>query len=85
MKKAYIIIGALLLPAAAVAGSNQSVSVASLEVKERIRSIEQINVTAATEQADISPASKAVTDLLRELDRLDAADAQAADEKPQSD
>ncbi len=57
---------------AAFADSSATVKVDALKVKERLRSMEQINVTAEKEQQVVTPISEAVADLLREADVLDA-------------
>ena len=51
--------------------ADEPVRVASLQVKERLQSIEQINVTAEKEQLNIKPESDAVAALLDELDELE--------------
>ena len=48
------------------------VDVASLQVKERLQSIEQINVTAEKELKDVAPESDAVAELLKQAEALDA-------------
>ncbi len=80
MKKTVVILATLLLPVSSFADG--TVAVSSLQVKERIRSIEQINVTAEKKQADIAPESQRVADILRELDE-DASEAEktSADER----
>jgi len=62
----------LLSPVLAVADANDNVQVPSLKVKERLQSIEQINVTAEKKQLAIAPESEAVAALLREADSIDA-------------
>ena len=57
---------------AAFADSSATVTVDTLKVKERLRSMEQINVTAEKEQQVVTPISQSVADLLREADALDA-------------
>ncbi len=80
MKKLAVMLATLLLPVAGFADG--TVAVSSLEVKERIRSIEQINVTAEKEPADIAPESQRVADILRELDEAeDKAEQPSADER----
>lgn len=67
----------LLAPLLAIAGvalANEpanDVQVASLKVKERLQSIERINVTAEKEQLAVEPDSAAVAALLREAEALD--------------
>ena len=54
------------------ATDNQSVQISSLEVKSRIASMEQVNVTAEKTIDENAPAPSAeVSDLLTELERLD--------------
>ncbi len=52
----------------------QLVRVSSLEVKERLHSIEQINVTAEKQVLDIDPESARVQALLEEADEMDSVD-----------
>ncbi len=47
------------------------VPVASLEVKDRIRTIDQINVSAETRQVAETPSTAAVAALLDEAEQLD--------------
>ncbi|MEM7100230.1 MAG: hypothetical protein AAF541_18325 [Pseudomonadota bacterium] len=54
------------------ANDEQTVQVASLQVKERLRSIEQINVSAETTPTEEKPISDAVAKLLEEAETLDA-------------
>jgi hypothetical protein len=58
--------------ASAFAHHEEPVQVASLQVKERLQSIEQINVTAEKEARDVTPESQAVADILAELEALEA-------------
>ena len=60
-----------LFASSAFAHHEEPVQVASLAVKERLQSIEQINVTAEKEQLDVEPESQAVADLLAELEELE--------------
>jgi len=60
---------------AAFADDSRTVAVPSLKVKERLHSIEQINVTAEKEQHAVKPESKAVESLLAEAEELDREDA----------
>ena len=53
------------------ANDEQTVQVASLQVKERLRSIEQINVSAETTLTDEKPVSDAVAKLLEEAKVID--------------
>ena len=62
----------LLSPLLAMADANEQVQVPSLKVKERLQSIEQINVTAEKKQLAIAPESEAVAALLREADMIEA-------------
>ena len=62
--------GTLLFTAAA--WGDEVVPVASLEVKDRIRTIDQINVSAETEKIAEAPSSEAVAQLLEEARELDA-------------
>lgn len=50
------------------------VQVDSLQVKERIQSMEQINVSAPTEQIAEAPSTDAVAQLLEEMRQLDEQD-----------
>ena len=61
----------LAAPWAAFADDGR-VGVASLQVKERLQSIEQINVTAEKERKDIAPESDAVAELLQQAQEIDA-------------
>ena len=61
-----------LSPLLAMADASEQVQVPSLKVKERLQSIEQINVTAEKKQLAIAPESEAVAALLREADMIDA-------------
>jgi hypothetical protein len=56
------------------AWADELVPVASLEVKERIRTIDQINVTAETDKIAEAPSTEAVADLLEEARLIDAED-----------
>jgi hypothetical protein len=56
----------------AVSWGDEVVPVASLEVKDRIRTIDQINVSAETEKIAEAPSSEAVAQLLEEARELDA-------------
>ena len=58
--------------AISVADEAQLTTLPSLVVKERLQSIEQINVTAETEQQEEQPVSAAVAQLLDEAQQLDA-------------
>lgn len=68
--KVCLAAGTLLCAASAVA--NEVVPVASLEVKERIRTIDQISVSAETEKVAEAPSTAAVAALLDEAEQLDA-------------
>ena len=73
----FTIAALALTPAASLADASlvddsAVVSAASLQVKERLKSIEQINVTAPTQAKQAEPVSKAVADLLQEAETLDA-------------
>ena len=69
--KHLIAVPLLAAPWAAIADDGR-VDVASLQVKERLQSIEQINVTAEKERKDIVPESDAVAELLQQAEALDA-------------
>lgn len=70
---------ALLIPLSAAADDASSeVRIASLKVKERLHSIEQINVTAEKPRLDIEPESAAVAALLREAEALESIEAREA-------
>jgi len=57
-------------------GSPDSIQPTSLEVKQRIQAIEQINVTAEKPIDEAAPRASAEVDaLLKELEALEAADA----------
>ena len=60
----------------AVAAADDVVRVDSLKVKERIRSIEQIVVSAETERVAEQPSTAAVAELLEEARMLELEDAQ---------
>ncbi len=53
-----------------------NVQVSSLKVKERLQSMEQINVTAEKKQVAAEPESSAVAALLREAEAIEAAEEQ---------
>ena len=63
----------------AFANDGHYVTGTSLAVKERLKSLEQINVTAEKEVLEIEPESAAVRQLLEELDALDTQDASPSD------
>ena len=60
----------LLLSASVFA--DEVVDVASLEVKERIQSMEQVNVSAPTEKQAEQPSTDAVAALLEEASAIEA-------------
>lgn len=68
------VVAGCMISLAAVADQPAVVQASSLEVKERLHSIEQINVTAEKEQVDVAPVSEAVARLLEEAERADTAD-----------
>ena len=68
--KFFIATGTVLCATSILA--DEVVPVASLEVKERIRSIDQINVTAETDKLAEAPSTAAVAALLDEAARIDA-------------
>ena len=71
------------LATSAIANTEQgTVQVPSLQVKERLHSIEQINVTAEKAPVDVKPESEAVAKLLEEADAMDRAEEEA--QAPQS-
>lgn len=66
------VVGAFFATAASADESAaRVVKVDSLAVKERIRSMEQINVSAETDKLPEQPSSSAVADLLLEAGELD--------------
>ena len=65
---------------AAADTSFRPVSTQSLQVRERIRSIEQINVTAEKEVAPEAPSSERVKALLQEATQLETAANQSAEQ-----
>ena len=72
--KTMALSGGLLACGAAVADApNNVVQVSSLTVKERLHSIEQINVTAEKAPLPVAPLTSQVARLLEEADALDAA------------
>ena len=73
-----------LSPLLAMADANENVQVPSLDVKERLQSIEQINVTAHKKQLTIAPESEAVAALLREADMIEAGLSEDEDTQVQS-
>ena len=83
MRRTAFILAALMLPLSGFAGD--TVTVSSLQVKERIQSIEQINVTAEKQQADIAPESQRVADILRELEEDTVDVEKTTTDEPQSD
>ena len=52
--------------------ADEVVSVPSLEVKERIQSMEQVNVSAPTEKQAEAPSTNAVAELLEEATEIEA-------------
>lgn len=63
--------GALtVLAAPLTALADDVVRVDSLDVKERIKSIEQINVTAEKPRAEIAPESQRVAEILKALEEV---------------
>ncbi|MEM9622119.1 MAG: hypothetical protein AAF993_10750 [Pseudomonadota bacterium] len=78
-------IGAALLLSSTIAvadansAQSDAVQVPSLKVKERLQSIEQINVTSEKTVQDIQVESQAVANLLEEADQLDQLDTAATD------
>ncbi len=76
--------GALsILISAAAAADTQTVTADSLTVKERLRSLEQINVTAEKDLVDATPLNEELTEILDEAARLDRVDApEDLDQKP---
>jgi small-conductance mechanosensitive channel len=73
MKRLVTIICAFACTAAFADGTS-SVAVPSLKVKERLQSIEQINVTAEKQAKAEQPQSEAVEALLAEAEKLDEQD-----------
>ncbi len=72
--RARYILGPMLLTVPMLTWADDArVAVASLTVKERLQSIEQINVTAEKPLKDIKPESKAVAELLELADELEQA------------
>ena len=84
MKKLIVTLAAALLAASGANANTEegTVQVPSLKVKERLHSIEQINVTAEKAPVDAKPESEAVARLLDEAEALDRAAQEA--EAPQS-
>jgi hypothetical protein len=74
----------MLTPFLALADATENVQVPSLKVKERLQSIEQINVTAEKKQLAIAPESAAVAALLREADAIEAELSEGEDPQIQS-
>ena len=71
---------ALLLATTAAADNTTSVvSVSSLDVKERIRTMEQINVSAETDQVAEQPTTSAVAELLDEATEIESEAEQPAE------
>ena len=71
---------ALLLATTAAADTATSVvSVSSLDVKERIRTMEQINVSAETDQVAEQPTTSAVAELLDEATEIESEAEQPAE------
>ena len=71
---------ALFAAASAQADETSQVQAASLEVKARIKSMEQVNVTAEKSIDENAPAASAkVAELLTELEAFDNAQAQPAE------
>ena len=77
---AYLMLLApLLLVEAAIADdAREGVLVSSLKVKERLQSIEQINVSAEKKQVKVEPESAAVAALLAEAETMDQNDREQA-------
>ena len=68
------ILALVALVVGANAWADEVVSVASLEVKERIQTMEQINVSAEVEVQPEMPTSEAVAALLDEATEIEAKD-----------
>ena len=62
---------ALLFTASAHADQVDRVAIPSLEVKERLHSIEQINVTAEKEAQPVQPSNAEISDILEEAAAID--------------
>ncbi len=78
IQKSRVVLGSLTLGVALLGGVSSAnadeIRVASLEVKQRIQSMEQINVTAEKSVDESAPAaSAAVSALLEELEGLEEA------------
>jgi hypothetical protein len=72
----FIAVFALVAAPTIADDADKRVDVPSLKVKERLHSLEQINVTAEKPKQDIQPTSQVVVDLLSEADRLDSESAE---------
>lgn len=89
MRMTAAVFATLFLTGAAFADQAGSVvAVDSLNVKERIKSIEQINVTADKDLVDVAPSSQRVADFLDTLEETPEnvrADARSETPTSQSD
>ena len=54
------------------ASADEVVNVSSLKVKERIQTMEQINVSSELEKQEEAPTSEAVAELLEEATQIEA-------------
>ena len=69
--KSLLLTGLLFAASFALADDANQVAIPSLEVKERLLAIDQINVTAPTEKVTPVPSTPAVEALLEEAKQLD--------------
>ena len=65
---------AIVVGASMSASADEVVNVSSLKVKERIQTMEQINVSAELEKQEEAPTSEAVAELLEEATEIEAED-----------
>ncbi len=63
--------------------ADEVVKVSSLQVKERIQTMEQVNVSAPTERKAEQPSSKAVADLLAEATTIEGEPAKKSEQRSQ--
>lgn len=62
---------AIVVGASMSASADEVVNVSSLKVKERIQTMEQINVSSELEKQEEAPTSEAVAELLEEATQIE--------------
>ena len=68
------LLSAIVALLATSVSADEVVNVSSLKVKERIQTMEQINVSAELEKQEEAPTSEAVAKLLEEATEIEAED-----------